>query len=156
MPDGLIGSDGLDGAQSRMLDALADMIIPASADGAKPSAAEVGVLGYIRKAEPDALPAIAADLKRLAAAAEERHGAAFADLPPDARQALVDAVRKDEPGFLRALAVLTATCYYQDDRVLEAIGLEPRPPFPAGYEVPVGDFSLLEPVKRRGNLVREA
>ena len=50
----------------------------------------------------------------------------------------------------------TVTCYYQDDRVLAAIGLEARPPFPKGYDVPAGDLSLLEPVRRRGSIVREA
>ena len=44
---------------------------------------------------------------------------------------------------------------YRDDRVLRSLGMEPRPPFPKGFEVEQGDWSLLEPVKRRGKLYRE-
>ena len=52
------------------------------------------------------------------------------------------------------LLSLLAQCYYRDDRVLEAIGLEPRAPYPKGYEVENGDWELLEPVKSRGPIYR--
>ena len=65
-------------------------------------------------------------------------------------------MRADDATFLRNLAMHTVTCYYQDDRVLAAIGLEARPPFPKGYEVVAGDTDLLEPVRRRGSIVRDA
>ena len=45
--------------------------------------------------------------------------------------------------------MLTFQCYYRDDRVMRSLGMEPRPPFPKGYEVAQGDWSLLEPVKAR-------
>ena len=51
---------------------------------------------------------------------------------------------------------VVARCYYRDDRVLTAIGVEPRPPFPKGYEVPQGDWSLLDPVRARGPIYRDA
>ena len=57
---------------------------------------------------------------------------------------------------MRTLAQQTVTCYYQNDRVLEAIGVGARPPFPEGYQVPSGDLSLLEPVRGRGRIYREA
>jgi hypothetical protein len=40
-------------------------------------------------------------------------------------------------------------------RVLEALGVEPRPPHPAGYATVEGDPSLLEPVRQRGRTYRE-
>ncbi len=132
------------------------MIVPASADGRKPSAAEVGVLDFIRERSPGDLPAVARDIGRLDAAARERHGCAFTEVDAASRQAVVDAMRADDPTFLRSLAMHTVTCYYQDDRVLAAIGLEARPPFPQGYEVAAGDTDLLGPVRRRGSLVRDA
>ena len=50
---------------------------------------------------------------------------------------------------MRTLALQTVTCYYQDDRVLEAIwGWKRGRRFPKGYEVPTGDVSLLDPVRR--------
>ena len=47
-------------------------------------------------------------------------------------------------------------CYYQNDKVLEALGLEARPPFPQGYHLDQMDFGLLEPVKKRGKQWRDA
>ena len=48
-----------------------------------------------------------------------------------------------------ALGRLILGAYYRDDRVLLALGHEARAPFPKGYEVEQGDWSLLEAVKHR-------
>ena len=48
-----------------------------------------------------------------------------------------------------ALGRLILAAYYRDDRVLLALGHEARAPFPKGYEVEQGDWSLLEAVKHR-------
>jgi hypothetical protein len=40
-------------------------------------------------------------------------------------------------------------CYYRDDRVMVSLGLEARPPFPKGYVLEQGDWSLLDPVRAR-------
>ena len=153
----VIGSDKpMTAAQRAAFQVVVDMIVPASADGRKPSAAEVGVLDFIAEHQPDELPGIARDIDRLDAAARERHGAGFTEIDAASRQVVVEAMRADDGTFLRNLALHTVTCYYQDDRVLAAIGLEPRPPFPKGYEVVAGDTDLLEPVRRRGSIVRKA
>jgi hypothetical protein len=47
------------------------------------------------------------------------------------------------------LGRLVLAAYYRDDRVLLALGHEARAPFPKGYEVEQGDWSLLEAVKHR-------
>lgn len=157
MAEDLIGSDNaLSATQRRTLNRVLDLIVPASADGVKPSAAEVGVLDYIRDHEAATLPALANEIGRLETEVQEQHGVAFADLDAASGQALVEAMQAADPTLFRTLALQTVTCYYQDARVLEAIGLEARPPFPEGYEVPAGDLTLLEPVRRRGSRVREA
>ena len=153
----IIGTDNpLTAGQRRVLAIVLDLIVPASDDGRRPSAAGVDVLGYIREVEGHTLDALRADLDRLDAEARQTHGEAFASLDPATRQGLVDALREMEPHFMRTLALQTVTCYYQDDRVLEAIGVGARPPFPKGYEVPSGDLSLLEPVRQRGKVYRDA
>ena len=116
---------------------------------------DVDVLGYIRDVEGQTLDALRADLDRLDAEAMETHGQAFASLDPAIRHGLVNTLREREPHFMRTLAMQTVTCYYQDDRVREAIGVGARPPFPQGYEVPSGDLSLLEPVRQRGKIYRD-
>ena len=157
MTEDAIASDApLTAQQRRNLDIVLDMIVPASADGRKPSAAEVDVLGYICARESQTLAGLREDLHRLDAEAEALHGQAFAVLAPQHRQAVVEDLRRQEPHFLRNLALQTVTCYYEDDRVLRALGIEARPPFPQGYEVPAGDLSLLDPVRRRGRIYRDA
>ena len=47
-------------------------------------------------------------------------------------------------------------CYYRDDRVLRSLGLELRAPFPQGYTLEQGDWSLLDPVKARPPNLRRA
>jgi hypothetical protein len=47
-------------------------------------------------------------------------------------------------------------CYYRDDRVLRSLGLELRAPFPIGYTLEEGDWSLLDPVKARPPTLRRA
>ena len=155
MAEDLIGSDNpLSTRQRRTLDVVLDMIVPASADGRKPSAADVGVLDYIREHEADTLPLLGEQLDRLDALAQAS-GGAFAALDSGRRRTLMADIRAREPTFLHALALHAVTVYYQDARVLEALGMEARPPFPEGYDVPAGDLTLLEPVRRRGSLVRE-
>ena len=154
--DDIISSDAsLDAEQSRTFVTVLDLIITASDDGRFPSAADMDVLGYIVKTEPELLDTIRLELDRLNAVSKDLHGVAFGDASGVERQALLDEVRGDEPNFLRDLALQTVTLYYQDDRVMEAIGLEARPPFPKGYEVVAGDLSLLDPVRARGQVYRD-
>ena len=152
----IIGSDAaLDSDQQRTFAVILDMIIPASADGHFPSAAEMDVLGYVAKTDPKLLETVRLELDRLNNASEDLHGVIFGDADETARQELLDEIRGKDPQFFRGLAIQTATFYYQDDRVMEAIGMEARPPFPKGYEVPTGDLSLLEPVRARGQIYRD-
>ena len=153
----IIGSDGaLTAAQRATLRVVLDMIIPASEDGRFPSAADIDVLDHIRESQSQLLPALREDLGRLDRLAAERSGSAFARLTESGRIRVMDEIRSAEPGFLKDLALQTATRYYQDDRVLRALGMEARPPFPKGYEVVSGDLSLLDPVRKRGKLYRDA
>ena len=152
----IIGSDAvLDSDQQRTFGAILDMIIPASGDGRFPSAAETDVLGYVAKTDPKLLETVRIELDRLNTMSENLHGLVFGDAHETVRQELLDEIRGKEPQFLRGLAVQTVTCYYQDDRVMEAIGMEARPPFPKGYEVVAGDLSLLDPVRARGQVYRD-
>ena len=122
-----------------------------------PSAVEVGVLDHIREeAASDLIATLRAELDRLEEQARSQFGPAFFDLAENDRQTLVDEIRSSDPRFMQGLAMVTVTCYYQDDRVLEALGMEARAPYPKGYEVLSGDLSLLDPVIERGKRHRDA
>ena len=53
------------------------------------------------------------------------------------------------------LGRLVLGAYYRDDRVLVALGLEARAPFPKGYALEQGDWSLLDRVRGRPPLWRD-
>ena len=55
----------------------------------------------------------------------------------------------------RSSSLHTYTGYYQHPRVLEALGLETRPPHPTGYPTIEGDLTLLDAVRGRARMYRE-
>lgn len=143
-------------SEHRILGVVLDQIIPADRSRNKPSAADVDVLRYIVEHDHTYLHRLREEISQIQTVSLELHNLAFIDLAGDSQAALINSLRSENPRFLRGLAMNTATSYYQDDRVLNAIGLEARPPFPEGYEVDRGDLSLLEPVKARGKIYRDA
>ena len=146
----------LNEVRSAILDRVLDLIVPPSADGRLPGAAELGVPDYLLANAPDALAVLRRELDMLEAQARERLARGFCELDAAQRQSLVDEARAQDPTFMSRLALETVTCYYQHDRVLEALGLETRPPYPQGFQVIAGDLTLLGPVRRRGKLYRDA
>jgi len=69
------------------------------------------------------------------------------------KDAMVSARRKPHP-FLEAMTALVANAYYTDPRVLASLDKEDRPPFPKGNILEQGDWSLLDPVKKRDQVFR--
>lgn len=135
----------LTAAEARDLRALASVMIPASAAYNVPGADDdiifADILNSLERDTADARIALA-HLAKLA-------GGAFADLVPDRRRN-VAAIFKQEGGApLFALNRVVLLCYYRDDRVMRSLGQEPRSPFPKGHVVEQGDWSLLDPAKKR-------
>ena len=81
----------------------------------------------------------------------------FADILRRTEQArcLLD-FRNEHKTLAGVLEAAAARCYYRDDRVMASINMEARPPFPKGYLVEQGDWSLLDPVRARGRIFRDA
>jgi hypothetical protein len=142
----------LTSVQRETLNALLNMIVPRTADGRMPGAAEMPEL--VRHLA-EAFPALRELLDKLDCDARARYSAAFAALDEARRVSLLEEVRARNPKALDQLALETVTGYYQQDRVLEGLGLEARPPYPKGYQVEPGDLSLLNPVIARGTIYRD-
>lgn len=139
MNDNIISSDhALTTAQQEILSALADAIVPASDDGALPSAGDLDVGTHVSTFHDEYL----ADLKGVLAHFE----GGFSSLDLATRVEQVNVFSEDSPGLFRGLLTHVYACYYQDDRVLDAIGVGKGAPFPRGNEVESGDLSLLDPV----------
>jgi hypothetical protein len=87
--------------------------------------------------------------------ARKRGAASYATLPAGERGAVLSEVAASDGGFVPSLMFVAFTTYYVEERVIEALELEARPPHPKGFEMGANDPSLLEPVRRRGKLYRE-
>jgi hypothetical protein len=98
-------------------------------------------------------PAIFAEI----AAALQARPAPLAELIGELAQApaadLEDLRRRHAAAFAAVIAAV-AQGYYRDDRVMRSLGMEPRPPFPQGYQVREGDWTLLDAVRRQAPIWR--
>lgn len=141
-------------AQRRTLRAAAALVIPATAEfGGLPGADDESIAADIERTMGPDRPAVVQALDKLDAAA----GGPLADQTAAQREAAGRWLREHEPALASTFASLVLACYYRDDRVMRSLGLEPRPPYPQGFEVEPGDpASLLAPVRARGRLWRGA
>jgi len=133
-----MSAETLTAAQRDDLRTIAAMIIPESAEYRVPGA--------------DDTKQVAAALDHLARLA----GMPLARLDPTLREAVAKEFRANGGAPAATLVRVVLQCYYRDDRVLRSLGLELRPPFPKGHVLPDGDWSLLDPVKKRPSKLRQA
>lgn len=138
--------------QTHSLRCLAEMMIPASAEYDVPSAGDEAIFADIlRSLGRDEAHGIA-----VLQALDAIGGGLFADLEKERREAVVARLRDTGGEGLASLTRIVLQCYYRDDRVMRSLGMEPRPPYPKGFEVEQGDWSLLDPVRARRKLYRDA
>ena len=136
--------------QTRDLRALAGFIIPPSAAYGVPGADDDKVFGDILNSLERDRDDVCRALAHLAALA----GGAFADLDEAGRTEVAARFRQAGGSPLAALVRVVLLCYYRDDRVMRSLCQEPRPPFPGGHVVEQGDWSLLDPVRKRPPMYR--
>ena len=139
--------------EASTLASVLDEIIPPSADGRLPGAGQLGLARYIEQAlrkTPELRPMIVQGLADLDEIARRRHAQRFVALARSEKVALLN-----EQGFLFPLLFHIYVGYYQNPRVVTALGLDPRPPHPKGYEMEPNDLTLLDVVRRRRKLYRE-
>lgn len=144
-------TDTLSPGQARALRRLAGMMIPASAEFRVPSADDDLIFADIlRSFGPDGahVRAVLDDL-------DERAGGSFADLPAETARAVAERARTAGGTSLMFLSRIILGCYYRDDRVMRSLHMEIRPPFPQGFEIEQGDWSMLEQVRKRGRIWRD-
>lgn len=114
---------------------IAGLMIPESAAHGVPGADDPTVLAEIARAAQKDLAATSADLAAFAGT-EARDGASRAE-----------AFRRDHASAANRLQALIVNCYYRDERVMTSLGMDARAPFPTGFDVEQGDWSLLDPVR---------
>ena len=129
---------------------VAAMIIPESAEYAVPGADDAAIQADMLATLGRDTPAVGAALDHLARLA----GQPLASLDTTRRDAVAKEFRACGGVAAATLVRVVLQCYYRDDRVLRSLGLELRAPFPKGYPLEQGDWSLLEPVKARPSMWR--
>jgi hypothetical protein len=138
-------------AELRDLRDIAETMIPADTKRRLPGADDPAIQADIARTVGRDLPLV----KEAIAAIVAKSGGAFAALGIDRREALINELYAGKSAPVMTLGRVILGAYYRDDRVLTALGVEPRSPFPKGYAVEQGDWSLLDAVRNRPQLWRD-
>ena len=149
--------DLLNPEQNSTLEALLELVIPKSKDGKLPGANEIGFHEFIIDFNLNYyLHDLKEGLNSINKSSIKENNCNFSKLSSEQKEILIKELRLNENYFLEYFGKLVMVCYYQNDKVIEALGLEARPPFPEGYHVDEMNFELLETVKKRGKIWRDA
>jgi len=138
-------------AQRDDLLTIAGMMIPESAEYNVPGADDAAVQADILATMGRDSPMVRAALDSIARLA----GQPLAQLDDARRDAVAREFRATGGAATATLIRVILQCYYRDDRVLRSLNLELRPPFPKGYKLEQGGWSLLDPVKARPPMWRK-
>jgi hypothetical protein len=139
-------------AEMRDLQRVAATMVPASAEYDVPGADDPTIFADIVAS----IGRDMADVRKALVALREVAGGAFADAEPSRADTAAEALRDAGGAPRAAIERVILQCYYRDDRVLRSLNIEPRPPFPKGHVLEQGDWSLLDPVRTRPKLWRDA
>lgn len=145
--------DGFTADEAALLASLLDEVIPPSADGRLPGAGALDLVPHMARAVRQTAmmrPVVEYGLGALADLARKKHADGWPALSADDRRAVFHEFAAGDQFFMPALLFLVYSGYYQHPRVVEALGLEARAPHPQGYAMEPDDWTLLEPVRRRG------
>jgi len=148
---GNAAAPGLTEDETDDLRRIAGTMIPADPTLGMPAADDPAILADIVRSVGRDLPQV----REAMAAIDRKSGGAFARMDQDGREALLNEYHANGGAPAATLGRVVLGAYYRDDRVLIAIGHEARAPFPKGYDVEQGDWSLLDPVRRRAQFWRD-
>jgi len=146
-----MGNDSLSDAEIGALREIAGTMVPADTDLGVPGADDPAILDDIAQSVGRDLPL----LREALAAIGAKASGAFASLDRDRREALINDYFEAGSAAARALGRVVLGAYYRDDRVLLALRQEARAPFPRGYTLEQGDWSLLDAVRKQPALWRD-
>ena len=139
-------------AELRDLRRLAGFRVPASVEYAVTSAGDEAIFADII----GSLGRDSNDVRTALAMLRQISGGDFAALDEAAAEAsAITLLLGREGSVMTALGRVVLQCYYRDDRVMHALGLELRAPYPQGRVLEQGDWSLLDAVRGRPRMWRD-
>ena len=137
---------------SEFIDALLNLVIPPGVDGNLPGAGTLGLAPAVAAAlRADKLlgPFVEVGAEAVHAAALSEHPEGLPAMTPQGGTELLKAQLSAHPVLMMGILRHLCPAYYQQPQVLEAIGEQPRAPFPDGYDVEPTDAELLERLRAR-------
>lgn len=140
----------LDADEIACLATIARHFIPADDTHGLPAADDAAIIADI----VTSLHRDRDELRRVLSVARSAFESAGGKLTFEQEAEELTRLRSAEPAGFAVFEAVVARAYYRDDRVLTAIGMEPRAPFPRGFDVEPGDWSLLDAVRERGPIYR--
>ncbi|MBO67785.1 MAG: hypothetical protein CL398_05675 [Acidiferrobacteraceae bacterium] len=144
----------LDDTQVSLLRTVAGDMIPCSEQFQVPGADDDMIFNEILVVAQRECERLIEALRLLELSAQKKYSESFISLKKNRRIEIIETELLDSNAECGVIRELILQCYYRDDRVLRSLGVEPRAPFPDGYDVEESDWSLLEPVLRRGKIYR--
>jgi len=148
----LIGSTSPFSEENRnTLRKIAALLIPKSEEFEVPGADDDAVFTHFIKLASGQSNSINKYLEDLNQICRNDHGDSFLKLQNDEQISLLN----NSESLLELLLSYVSLAYYQDPRILSTLSLKSSPPFPGGYNVEQGDWSLLDPVKKRDPFYRK-
>ena len=144
-------------AQRELLVSVLNRLVPAA--DAFPGAGDLGVASYF-----DRVVGQSAALKRLFAQglvqvtleSQAQYAQPFTALLEGQGEAVLRHVEATAPEFFEALVTHTYSGYYSHPAIVQFLGMEGRPPQPRGYHLEPLDLSLLDNIKLRQPIYRQA
>jgi hypothetical protein len=156
MSDNVISSDNPLSQEDRdVLEIVVATMIPENAEYGVPGADDEAIFANILARAAPYHEQISDSLAALRKLSEERHGKTFPLVDFDDRVTLVNDFRSLQSASIRRMSSIAVQCYYLDDRVMASLGMDARAPYPDGFTVEQGDWSLLDPVRKKQKLYRE-
>lgn len=142
---------GLTPAELRDLRRLAGIMVPVSEAYGVPGADDEAIFAdIVRSLGRDRLA-----VKAALATLREITGGDFNGLNSEKAETSAMSLLGRDDAAVTALGRAVLQCYYRDDRVMRALGVDPVAPFPKGRILEQGDWSLLDAVRGRPPIWRD-
>lgn len=135
----------------RDLRRLTGFMVPANPEYGVPSADDEAIFAdIVRSLGRDSI-----DVRMALSMLREIAGGDFGSLEDGKAETVAMTLLGRQGPVVTALGRAVLQCYYRDDRIMRALGIEPRAPFPQGRVLEQGDWSLLNAVRGRPRMWRD-
>lgn len=117
-----------------------------------PGTGDVGVIGFMDRAGGASLPlrrVLTDVLAAIEAISQADYAASFGSLSIDRKTSVLQQIESANGPDFTELLRRTYAGYYSEPTVLDALGIDARPPQPRGYSLEPFDTAILERVRKR-------